>query len=95
MVTRGDEKLRQFDSRNILIAVQSLIIAALLSWLSIEYEANLAMQAWLAQNFWPGAILLDGRFTLVLAGSIIVATVFFVLRNIKKSKGSSLGGRVG
>ncbi len=65
-------KAEQMARRTRLVALlQSLVILALLSWLSVEYSRNAFMQEWVAVNFWPAGILLNGTLTGIVVGILI------------------------
>ncbi len=80
------ERQTHVDPKDVLALAQSVVIAGLLAWLSLEYQANLNMQVWLTQNFFPGTILLDGRFISGLIGSVMAATIFFILRAMSRRR---------
>lgn len=50
---------------------ESLAILGLFAVLTREYEANAYMQAWLAQNFWPAGLLLNGTVVGLFAGVML------------------------
>ena len=47
---------------------ESFVILTLLVWLSLEYQNNRYMQLWLARNFWPAQLLLNGTLVGVMTG---------------------------
>src|SRR5438132_4756854 len=47
---------------------ESFVILTLVVWLSLEYQNNRYMQLWLARNFWPAQLLLNGTLVGVMAG---------------------------
>ncbi len=55
----------------IIALSESFTILGLLTMLTLNYEANAYMQQWLARNFWPGGLLLNGTFVGLLAGLIL------------------------
>jgi hypothetical protein len=69
--------LEQFRNREIakrtrwLVWAESLIILALLLWVSIEYENNLYLQSWLGKNIGPLGFLLNGTLAGLYAGALI------------------------
>lgn len=50
----------------LLALAESFVIIGLVAWLSVEYSMNSFMQQWVALNFWPLGVLLNG--TLVGVG---------------------------
>jgi len=48
--------------------VEAFVILGLISWLSLEYQHNGFMQAWVAQNFWPMGLLLNGTLAGLFVG---------------------------
>ncbi len=47
---------------------ESFVILTLLVWLSLEYQNNWYMQLWVARNFWPAQVLLNGTLVGVMTG---------------------------
>ena len=48
--------------------VEAFVILGLISWLSLEYQHNGFMQAWIAQSFWPMGLLLNGTLAGLFVG---------------------------
>ena len=62
---------QQAKRTKLLALAESLVILGLLVWLSVEYSRNTFMQEWVALNFWPAQILLNGTLVGMVAGVII------------------------
>ena len=63
--------------------VEAFVILGLISWLSLEYQHNGFMQAWIAQNFWPMGLLLNGTLAGLFVGLLAgwAAASFFGRRS--------------
>jgi hypothetical protein len=55
----------------LVAVVESFVILGLLSWLSVEYQYNTYMEAWMTRYFWPASILLNGTLVGVVAGILV------------------------
>lgn len=55
--------------------VESFVILALLTALTLEYENNAYMQLWILRNFWPVEYLLNGTLVGLIAGLLVGWTV--------------------
>src|SRR2546427_3275767 len=54
-----------------LVLVESLVILALLVWVSLEYENNLFLQSWAKTNIGPVSFLLNGTLAGLYAGTML------------------------
>lgn len=54
-----------------LVLAESLVILGLLTWVSIEYENNIWLQAWANANVGPISFLLNGTLAGLYAGTLI------------------------
>ncbi len=59
---------------------QSLIILALLGWLSIEFQSNAYMQSWVQARLPLLRVALDPYFVALLAGVFLGATIIYFLQ---------------
>ncbi len=72
--TLGLEELKQKQltrRTRRLVWVESLIIFALLTWVSIEYTNNKYLENWITQNIGPLGFLLNGTLAGLYAGVLI------------------------
>ncbi len=58
-----------------LVLVESLVILALLVWVSLEYENNLFLQSWAKTNIGPLSFLLNGTLAGLYAGALLGYTI--------------------
>jgi hypothetical protein len=58
-----------------LVWVESLAILGLLVWVSLEYENNLYLQAWVGKNIGPLGFLLNGTLAGLYAGALLGYTI--------------------
>src|SRR5439155_26144844 len=58
-----------------LVLVESLVILALLVWVSLEYENNLFLQSWAKTNLGPVSFLLNGTLAGLYAGALLGYTI--------------------
>ncbi len=69
-------KMEQRAKRTRLLAfLQSFVILGLLVALSWEYSRNIFMQEWVAQNYWPVGLLLNGTLVGLCVGVIMGWTI--------------------
>ena len=54
-----------------LVWAESLVILALLVWVSLEYESNLFLQSWAKTNIGPLSFLLNGTLAGLYAGTLL------------------------
>ena len=72
----------------ILIGEYAAIVA--LIWaLSLEYQSNAYMRAWIDQNAAPVGYILNGYFAALLLGILVGALAMFGLRLLSEKKGSA------
>lgn len=55
--------------------VESFVILALLTALTLEYQNNAYMQLWILRHFWPVEYLLNGTLVGLMAGLLVGWTV--------------------
>jgi TRAP-type C4-dicarboxylate transport system permease small subunit len=73
----------------ILVWIQSLVILALLVWISQDYNNNQYFQAWASQNLGGLGLLLNGSGAAFFAGLLVAIFVFRTLPGIiaERSRG--------
>ncbi len=54
-----------------LVLAESLVILALLIWVSMEYENNVFLESWVNANVGPIGFLLNGTLAGVYAGTLL------------------------
>ena len=54
-----------------LVWAESLVILALLIWVSVEYENNLYLQAWIGKTVGPFSFFLNGTLAGLYAGALV------------------------
>lgn len=54
-----------------LVWAESLVILGLLTWVSIEYENNLYLQAWVSKTVGPLDFFLNGTLAGLYAGALV------------------------
>ncbi|TMI23797.1 hypothetical protein E6H30_07740 [Candidatus Bathyarchaeota archaeon] len=65
------KRTRRIDTTLLIAFAQFVIIVLLLSGVSAEYQSNMYMQEWIAQNAWPVGYLLNGYLASTLVGVAI------------------------
>jgi hypothetical protein len=58
-----------------LVWAESLVILALLVWVSLEYENNLFLQSWARTNIGPVSFLLNGTLAGLYGGALLGYTM--------------------
>jgi hypothetical protein len=83
-----NKRMQKVDSALLLVFVQFVAIALLLSVVSAEYQSNAYMQEWVEKNAWPIGYLLNGYLAATLVGFAIGGgfLVFQKLRNSGESR---------
>jgi len=73
-------RIRRVDTTLLIAFAQFVIIVLLLSGVSAEYQSNMYMQEWIAQNAWPVGYLLNGYLSSTLVGVAIGGGFLLVQR---------------
>ena len=58
-----------------LVWAESLVILGLLTWVSIEYENNLYLQAWIGKTIGPLGFFFNGTLAGLYAGALVGYTI--------------------
>ena len=71
MDDRLDLNLAREKRTRWLVWAESLVILGLLTWVSIEYENNLYLQAWIGSAVGPLGFFLNGTLAGLYAGALV------------------------
>ena len=78
------KRTRRVDSTVLIAFAQFVIIVLLLSGVSADYQSNMYMQEWIAQNAWPVGYLLNGYLASTLVG-VAIGGGFLLLQRWRRT----------